>query len=283
MSIWASDEGRSVIHTRYAEILSRSPVPMEQHRVTTREGETFIVAAGPTSAPPLVLLQGSGANTAMWMRDIASLAQQHRVYAVDMIGEPGFSAPSRPPLTSDAHALWLDDVLDALGLTRSSFVGVSFGGWVVLDYAIRRPARVEKIVAISPSGVGRQKAEFMLKAAALMLLGQWGRRKVMSLAVGPLTGPSHPLDRDVGMLALHISKHFRHRRDRVPIFGDDALANMTSPVLAIVGAQDALLDSRGTARRLGRLVPHASVRLLPDAGHVVRNQTTAILDFLRSA
>lgn len=283
MSIWASDDGRSAVHARYAEILGRWPVPMEQRMVTTREGETFIATGGPTSAPPLLLLQGSGANAAMWTRDIAALAQQHRVYAVDMIGEPGFSAPSRPPFTSGAHALWLDDVMDALELKRSSFVGVSLGGWVAFDYAIRRRERVEKLVAISPSGIGRQKAEFMLKAAALMLLGKWGRRKVMSLAAGPLTGPAHPLDREVGVLALLISKHFRHRRDRVPIFSDDALANMTSPVLAIVGAQDALLDSHGTAHRLGRLAPRASVRVLPDAGHVVRNQAAAILDFLGSA
>jgi len=72
-----------------------------------------------------VLRQGSGANAAMWMRDIASWAEGHRVYAVDVIGEPGFSAPSRPALASDAYALWLDDVLHALGLGRASCVGVS--------------------------------------------------------------------------------------------------------------------------------------------------------------
>lgn len=283
MSIWASDDGRSAVHARYAELLGRWPVPLEQRRAASREGETFIVVCGPESAPPVVLLQGSGANAAMWTRDIASLAQHHRVYAIDTIGEPGFSAPSRPPLTSEAHALWLDDVLDVLGLARSSFVGVSLGGWLVLDYAIRRPDRVEKVVVISPSGVGRQKAEFMLKTAVLMLMGRWGRRKAMSLAVGPLNGPSHPLDREVGMLALLIAKHFRHRRTKLPIFDDDALTHVTSPLLAIVGAQDALLDSHGTADRLQRLVPRASVRVLPDAGHLVRNQAVAIVDFLKSA
>jgi pimeloyl-ACP methyl ester carboxylesterase len=282
VSIWASEEGRSAVHARYAEILGRWPVPVEQRRVSTREGETFIAVCGPVTAPPLVLMQGSGANAAMWTRDIAFFAQHHRVFALDVIGEPGFSAPSRPPLTSEAHALWLDDVMDALGLTRGSLVGVSLGGWLALDYAIRRPGRVEKAVVISPAGVGRQKAEFFVKAAFLMLLGGWGRRKAMSLAVGPMNGVLHPTDREVGALALLISKHFHHRRARVPIFGDAALAHMTAPLLAIVGARDALLDSQGTADRLQRLVPGARIRLLPDAGHLVRNQAVEIVDFLKS-
>jgi len=279
-SIWASDGGRAAVHSRYAGMLGRWPVPCEQRQVPTREGETFVVACGPASAPPVVLLQGSGANAAMWMRDIALWAEHHRVYAVDVIGEPGLSAPSRPALAADAHALWLDDVLQALGLARASFVGVSLGGWIVLDYAMRRVDRVDKIVVISPAGVGRRKPGFMFKAVGLMLLGRWGRRKAMVLAVGPMVGDPHPVDREVGALALLISKHFRHRRVNVPTFGDEELKRLTMPVLAIVGAHDALLDSHGTKRRLEQLVPQATVCFLPDVGHVVRDQTAAILAFL---
>ena len=203
--IYASDEGRQAVQSRYSEMLGRWPVPSEQLKVPTREGETFVVACGPASAPPVLLFQGSGANAAMWMRDIASWAEHHRVYAVDVIGEPGFSAPSRPTLASDAYALWLDDVMQALGLARAALVGVSLGGWIVLDYAMRRVDRVDKVVVISPAGVGRRKASFMFKALGLMLLGRWGRRKAMALAVGPMAGRSHPADREVGdARAAHI-------------------------------------------------------------------------------
>ena len=78
----------------------------------TRHGETFVVVCGPPSAPPMLLLHGSGANAAMWLAEIESWAARFRIYAVDVIGEPGFSAPSRPSLASDAYALWMDDVLD---------------------------------------------------------------------------------------------------------------------------------------------------------------------------
>ncbi|HEY3054222.1 MAG TPA: alpha/beta fold hydrolase [Thermoanaerobaculia bacterium] len=278
---YTSVEGRQAVHGRYAEMLGGWPVPSEQCHVPTREGETFVVAWGPAYAPPVLLLQGSGANVAMWMRDVAVWAEHHRVYAVDVIGEPGFSAPSRPPLGSDAYALWLDDVMQALGLTRASFVGVSLGGWMVLDYAMRRVDRVEKVVVVNPSGIGRQRASFMFKIGGFMLLGRWGRRKAMALAIGPAPGRAHPLDREIGMLALLISKHFQRRRVNVPIFGDEELRRLTMPVLAIVGAQDALLDSHGTKRRLEQLAPRVTVRWLPGVGHVVRDQTSAVLDFLR--
>lgn len=73
-----------------------------------------------------------------------------------MIGEAGLSAPSRPPLASDAYALWLDDLLRSLGLDRVSIVGVSLGGWLALDYATRRPERIERLAVLCPAGVGRQ-------------------------------------------------------------------------------------------------------------------------------
>jgi pimeloyl-ACP methyl ester carboxylesterase len=82
------------------------------------------------------------------------------------------------------------------------------------------------------------------------------------------------------MLAMLIAKHFRHRRVNVPIFGDEELRRLTMPVFAIVGARDALLDSHGTKRRLEHLAPHATVRLVPDAGHVVRDKAAIILEFL---
>src|SRR5207248_10254909 len=98
-NVYKSPEGERAVQERYRRFLQYSPVANHrQWRVPTREGETFVVACGEENAPPLVLLQGSAANSAMWMGDVAAWAVNFRVYAIDMIGEPGLSAPSRPPL-----------------------------------------------------------------------------------------------------------------------------------------------------------------------------------------
>ena len=129
-SVYKSAEGERAVRERYLEILKYWPVPNRQLRVPTREGETFIIACGDENAPPLLLLHGSVMNSAMWVGDVAALAPHFRIYAVDIIGDAGLSAPSRPKFASDAHALWLDDVMHALSLTRTSVVGVSLGGWL---------------------------------------------------------------------------------------------------------------------------------------------------------
>ncbi len=278
--IYKSEARARAVEARYREFLSQWPVPSNQFSVKTREGDTFIVACGPESAPPLLLFHGSGANATAWLADIAAWAAHFRVYAVDMIGEPGLSTPSRPPLGSDAYALWLDDVMAALSFARASVVGVSLGGWLALDYATRRPDRVEKLALMCPAGVGRQK-NFLLKALPLMLLGSWGNRKVREMVFGRApaqisAGQSHMRD----FMAL-IFKHFRPRVVKIPVFSDEALRRLTMPVLAIVGSKDVMLDSEETRERLSRNVPLATIRFLPDARHYIPGQTDTILAFLR--
>jgi pimeloyl-ACP methyl ester carboxylesterase len=288
---YRSAAGEAAVRERYLELLGQWPVPYEDMRVPTREGETFVVACGPVGAPPVLLLQGSGANAAMWRRDVAVWAADFRVYAVDVIGEPGLSAPSRPPLASGAYAGWLDDVLDGLGLSRASLVGVSLGGWLALDYAISRPDRVERLVLLSPSGIGRAKLGILVKAVLLAPFGRWGRRRLLRSAVGAGPDAARPDaagpdatgaadDLVLGEFALLIFKHFRPRREAVPVFPDEALRRVTAPMLVIVGGRDAMLDSYGTARRLAQVVPHAEVRLLPAAGHLPREQAVPVRDFL---
>ena len=124
-SIYKSPAGERAVKERYQAFLKYWPVPNEQLRVPTGAGETFVIASGQPNAPPLVLLHGSGFNSVSWMGDVATWAQNFRVYAVDIIGHPGFSAPTRPRYDSDAYAQWLDDVLTSLGPGEYSIVGIS--------------------------------------------------------------------------------------------------------------------------------------------------------------
>lgn len=276
--IYKTEAGEREILRRYKQTLARWPVPAEHVRVPTREGETFVLVCGPEDAPPLLLLHGSGSNAAMWMGDVTVWAKHFRVHAVDMIGEPGLSAQSRPPLDSSAYALWLDDVLDHFGLERAAVTGASLGGWLALDYATRRPGRVEKLALLCPGGVGRQKVGFLVKALLYKPFGQWGMRRSLKVVAGV---DAHETPEIAEYLTVTFT-HFLPRRDRLPVFTDEALRRLTMPVLVIVGAHDAMFDSHGTAERLRRAVPHATVTVLPEVAHSIIGQTQPILDFLRA-
>jgi len=214
--IYKSDAGARLVREGYSHFLKHWPVPNQQMLVPTREGETFVIASGDEKAAPLLLLHGSAANSAMWVGDVAAWATHFRVYAIDMIGEPGFSAPSRPPLESEAHALWMDDVTQALGITRAAMVGVSLGGWLALDYATRRPGRVASLVLLSPSGVGRQKIGILFKVIALRMCGDWGARKLREIILGRAPAEAPPAIHEFTTFLSMIQENFRPRMERSP-------------------------------------------------------------------
>jgi len=278
--IYKSPEGERLVRERYLAFLKHWPVAYQQIRIQTSQGETFVIASGVEDAPPLLLFHGSAGNTAMWMAEVRAFAGHFRVYAIDMIGEAGLSAPSRPPLSSDVYCLWLDEVLLCLSVDRTSMVGVSLGGWLALDYATRRPERVERVAVLCPGGIGRQKAGIVFAMIALRMCGTWGRRKLSELLLGrPAADPTPPVRAFMNFVSL-IHQHFRPRRMKLPIFSDDALRRLDMPVLAIVGARDVLLDSLETKSRLERYAPKAEVVFLPEAGHFIPGQTGRVLAFL---
>ncbi len=280
-SIYKSTEGERLVRERYQAFLQHWPVPNEQVFVPTKLGTTFVVVSGSKDAPALLLLHGGAANSAMWMGEVAAFAASFRVYCVDMIGEPGLSAPVRASLASDAHAAWLDEVLNHFSIARTSIVGVSLGGWLALDYAIRRPARVEKVAVLCPGGVGRQKVGIVFLTLLLRMCGKWGKRRLMEKILGKAPADPPPAVKAFMDFIALIHRYFRPRMVKMPVFSDNALRNLNMPVLAIVGAHDVLLDSAQTKKRLEHCAPDAHVVYLPDAGHLIAGQTKMVIEFLK--
>jgi pimeloyl-ACP methyl ester carboxylesterase len=274
--IYKSEAGRQAIATQYRRILERWPVACEQRVVPTRQGDTFVVVSGDPSAAPVVLFHGSGTNSAAWMRDVAIWARHSCVYAVDIIGEPGLSAPSRPPLGSSTYAEWLDEVWAGLGLDEANIVGISLGGWLALDFAIRRPNRVGSLVLISPAGIGRQNYGVLLKCAVLRMFGTWGLLKSLEIVSGKKAAIPTPM---VDAL-LTVFRNFRPRMERIPRFTDTDLACLSIPVQVVVGSDDALLNSSETRERVERCVRAARVVTVEKAGHILPPQTVAVAQFL---
>ncbi|MBS0363642.1 MAG: alpha/beta hydrolase [Proteobacteria bacterium] len=282
-SIWKTAAGGEAVRTRYAQFLSYWPQPCVQRRIATAEGETFVMESGKDGAPAVVFLHGSASNSVTWLRDAAALGDRFKVYAVDMIGEPGLSAETRPPLASGAYAPWLDEVLSGLGVERPALVGISLGGWLALDYATHHPDRVSALVLLCPGGVGKHR-NILLWAAPLLALGPWGRRRFMRIVGAPQpSGEESPAAKAFAAFTADIHKAFEVRRERLPVFADAALRRLKMPLLAILGGRDAFIDSPGTRRRLAANVPHAEIRWLPDASHFLIGHTAEIDAFLTKA
>lgn len=137
---------------------ARIPHPTESRTVATRFGDTHLFVGGPPDAPPIVLLHGALASSAHVLGELAALMQRFRVYAVDVVGQSARSADARPRVDNDDYGQWLREVIDALGLTRTSVIGVSWGGFVAQRLAAIAPERIERLVLLVPAGMVKSPA-----------------------------------------------------------------------------------------------------------------------------
>jgi pimeloyl-ACP methyl ester carboxylesterase len=273
--IYKTPAGEQAVLSLYESILNRWTVPHERLMIPTRHGDTFVIASGDPSLPPLVLLHGAGTNSAVWAGDVPEYNQHYRVYAVDLIGEAGKSAPNRPNWNSPAFAEWLDDVLNGLEVDSVTLVGISQGSWTALKFAVAQPERVEKLVLICPGGIIPDRVSFVLSALACSLLGRRGIRRMVRLIYA-----DQPVPDGVEEITALMMSHFKSRVGVLPIFSDDELKRLTMPVLLLGGTNDALRDIEKIAARMQALLPDLTVRIVAGAGHAVLNTIPYIVPFL---
>ncbi|GAA1149832.1 alpha/beta fold hydrolase [Streptomyces hebeiensis] len=151
---------RNSFRDAYDAVLQEWPGPVAATELSTPYGLTRVNSTGPADAPPLVLLPGGRATSTVWGACAAGLGRNHRVHAVDLMGDPGLSAPAggrRMRSVADLVA-WLDAVLD--GLDRSTgpagpveLAGHSYGAWIAAHYAVHAPRRLRQLVLLDPTQV----------------------------------------------------------------------------------------------------------------------------------
>jgi pimeloyl-ACP methyl ester carboxylesterase len=274
-SIYKSPAGEQAVMDLYDRALERWPVPHETRMIPTRHGDTFVIASGDESKPVMMLLHGAASNSAIWGGDVAEYSRHYRVYAADLPGEPGKSAPNRPAWDGPAFAEWLADVLDVLAIDRAVLVGMSQGGWTALKFAVSYPARVDKLVLICPGGVTVGRVSFFLRMMVLMLFGRWGARRVVRMLFA-----REPIPDGVEDILTTVMSNFKPRVGVPVIFTDEELRRLTMPVFLIGGDQDGIFDNEKNARRLGRLVPDLTVKTVPGAGHAILHTVGPVRAFL---
>ena len=152
-------------------------------------------AAGDERAPAIVLLHGIGSSSAGYRAQFAALRIHHRVIAWDAPGY-GQSSPfaiGTPAATDYADALMA--LLSALGISRATIVGSSWGSVIATTFAARYPSATRALVLSAPnvarghlSGTERDVArEALMRSAAAQ--SREARAAVVNALVAPNAGP----------------------------------------------------------------------------------------------
>lgn len=274
-TVFKTQQGKTAVLQFYDLQIEMWNLPHETMNIVTRYGNTFILACGDKKAPPLILLHGGGMNSFMWLEDAAVYSEKFRVYAVDIPGEAGRSDENMLPLSGSFYTDWLADVFNELSIEKASVIGISFGAWISLKFSVCHPERVNKLVLLSPLGVGPQKRSFLFSLIISMLTGKSGLdRLYRKINSNPAVSQKF-LD-----YQKLIGENANSRNELIPLFSDAEIKRLIMPVVMYVGEKDIIIHPAKAVRRLKSLLPNAQITVQPIVGHVLINLANKIVAFL---
>ena len=283
--------GEAAFMAAYDGAMKRWPVPYDELDIPSRFGSTHVIVCGPKEAPPLVLLHGYMATSVMWAPNVADFAAHFRVYAIDVMGQPGKTIPLDPIRSAADYVKWLNNTLYGLGLNRFALAGQSFGGWVALEYAVAEPYRVDKLVLLSPGGLLPLARQFVLRA---MLMTQFPTPFTVNSFMRWLGLRDAPGETDARALLDVMYLGIRHfgipvetLRVLPTAFSHGELTSIYPPTLVLIGDREVIYNPVQALRRALQLIPDVRGELIPRCSHdMVFSQRRVVdervVDFLTS-
>jgi len=130
--------------------------------VTVNGIQVYYETRGPVDGKPLLLIMGITAASAVWEKHVSYWEKEYYCILFDNRGV-GLSDKPEGPYTT---ALMADDsaaLLDALHISNAAVVGVSMGGAIALQMAIRYPEKVSAMVAMCPWASCDKKGEAIFR------------------------------------------------------------------------------------------------------------------------
>lgn len=240
------------------------------------------------AGPAVVLCHGTPWSSQLWDGVTRALATHLTIYRWDMIGYGRSDMLDGQDVSLSAQGELFAALLDHWDLSRPAIVAHDIGGAVALrahllhGHAYSSLALVD-VVALSPWG----SPFFQLVRDHSAVFEQLPPTLHAALVRAYIAGASHrglsdaDLDRlaapwlgAAGQAAFYrqiAQADQRHTDDIEPRYG-----RLDVPTRIIWGTKDAWIPV-ATAQRLHRLVPGATLRLIPDAGHLVQLDAPAEL------
>lgn len=251
-----------------------------QHRYIDVDGvRTHYVVAG--QGPPVVFIHGLGASVVAWRENIVPLSERLSVYALDLAGH-GDSEKPNVEYTIPFGVRYMLHFLDALGLQQAALVGNSMGGTLALATALQHAERVNRLVLVDTSSLGREVA-FYLRAASLPMVGELFNRPWFGINRKTL----HAVFNDMQFITKDLQEELKRVRElsgarqaELKIVREgmnmlgmrpqatflDRLPELQMPLMLVWGARDSVIPVTHAYAAAERL-PSARLVVYEDCGH----------------
>jgi len=238
--------------------------------------------------PPLVLVNGLAEQAQSWFRNADVWREHFNVHAPDLLAYDGDSLHDRInaglPIDVDYLVGRLRHYLDQfVPAAPYHLVANSMGGKVAVEFAVRYPEKVGKLVLLCPSGLG----------------GEERLPVVEGVRRGDAEGVVHSVffhrPPDTSGLVAYYRERFHCRRWRLGLLRTirgtmdhgvrDLLPLVQAPTLLVVGREDRIIDPQ-EAITAAPLLPDGQLVVLPHCGHAPQVEQAErvnrmVVEFLR--
>ena len=230
--------------------------------------------------PPLVLVMGIGYDATLWtLAQVPALSQMFQVIIFDN-RDAGRSSNATGPY---AIADMADDVaglMDALGIQRAHMLGLSMGGMIALEFALRHPGRLHRLVlsgcGAAPARVAFDPIRTWNWVKATDKTGEvFACQQFTWLFSHAFLRNTEAVQQTTTLLASNphpVGPEAYNRQAQAYLQYDalDRLSGVTSPTLVLVGEQD-LLTPPWICREVANRIPGSQFEIIRGDGssHVV--------------
>lgn len=225
-----------------------------------------------SSGPWVTLSHSLACDLTMWDEQMAALAERYTVLRYDTRGHGGSSAPSGAyvfdQLADDVIAL-----LDALGVGKTHFVGLSMGGGIAQHVALKAPQRVASLTLASTTSRYPPEALALWQERIRVVSAQGMEPMVEPTLARWFTEPyrrAHPdVMSRIGALirATPVAGYVGCAHVIPTINVTERLRTLECPTLIMVGEQDAGTPP-SMAREIHEAIRGSQLVNIPDAAHL---------------
>jgi pimeloyl-ACP methyl ester carboxylesterase len=166
------------------------------------------------------------------------LLVNYRVYALDTISDLGKSIlknKNHYPKSAQDYSIWLDDVLDGLGVNKAYVIGSLMGGWIAHGAAIFYTCseRIKKIVLIDPAaGIPEKTKWSRLFFIAVILPVKWNYKRVANKILGK---SNEKKEFWINYMVAAFNSKVKPKLGLPSKFSDEELKKTKVPTLLLIG------------------------------------------------
>jgi|SRR5690554_1436649 len=271
----------------YDKVLQNWNVDYEELYIPTTNGTAHVIVCGPKSGEPVVLLHGMSSSSTMWYPNAKALSEEFRLFAIDLIIEPGKSNKTADFEDLDAVTAWYQEILWALNLESYHLIGTSRGGWLATNLAMQSKRDIRSLILLSPAQtiIWIPPSSELVKNIANIF---YSKEKQITRTMSTMSAEPENIDEDF-LKQYHIAKEHDTLNKfviQMKPFANKEFKKLKMPVLVLVGDND-IMNNEKSLELIEKHMPYGKGEIIENSGHFLsidqpEEVNQKMMDFLKS-